>query len=74
MKDNLDIVLVTSGFSHIEKLNVRLYKEIERKGYHNLVTVIQGDIQQSLTIFKDTGNIEFKFLPVNWFYLPFLAF
>ena len=56
---NLDIVVITSSFKYVEKLNKQIYQEIEREGYHNLVTETKQGIQQSLTIFKNIRNFDF---------------
>jgi hypothetical protein len=57
--DPLDIVVITSNFKYVEKLNKQIYQEIEREGYHNLVTETKDGIQQSLTIFRKIKNFEF---------------
>lgn len=57
--DNLDIVVITSSFNYVEKLNKQIYQEIERDGYHNLLTETKEGIQQSLTIFKNIRNFDF---------------
>jgi hypothetical protein len=56
--DNLDIIVITSNFKYVEKLNKQIYQDIERKGYHNLITETRSGTQQSLTIFKEIGNLE----------------
>jgi len=57
--DQLDIVLITSSFNYVEKLNKQIYQEIEREGYHNLITETKDGIQQSLTIFRKIRNMDF---------------
>jgi hypothetical protein len=57
--DHLDIVVITSSFNYVEKLNKQIYQEIEREGYHNLVTETKDGIQQSLTIFRGIKNLDF---------------
>jgi hypothetical protein len=62
---NLDILVVTSSFEHIEKLNHQIYHDIKREGYHNLVTETNEEIQLSLTIFKNIQNLDFLTVLVN---------
>ena len=57
--EDLDIVIIQSSFENIELLTERIYNEIERDGYHNLVTETKNGIQKSLTIFKQIKNREF---------------
>jgi hypothetical protein len=57
--DDLDIVIITSSFENINLLNERIYHEIKRLGYHNLITETKNGIQQSLTIFRQIKNEAF---------------
>lgn len=56
---NLEIVVISSSFEHVELLNERIYHEVEREGYHNLTTETKEGIQKSLTIFKNLKNRDF---------------
>ena len=57
--EDFDIVIIQSSFKNIELLNQRIYDDIEREGYHNLVTETKNGIRQSLTIFKRIKNKQF---------------
>lgn len=58
----IQIVVVDSGSVYIEKLNKRLYSEIEYEHYYHEVMPIARGLQRSLHLFRGIGNPEF--LPV----------
>jgi hypothetical protein len=58
----IQIVVVDSGSVYIEKLNVRLYHEIECAHYYHEVTQLAKGLQRSLHLFRNIQNPDF--LPV----------
>jgi hypothetical protein len=58
----IQIVVVDSGSVYIEKLNKRLYQEIECDHYYHEVTQISDTQQRSLHLFNQIKNPAF--LPV----------
>jgi hypothetical protein len=58
----IHIVVVDSGSVYIEKLNIRLYQEIECSHYYHEVTEIARGLQRSLHLFRDIHNPAF--LPI----------
>lgn len=56
------IVVVDSGSVYIEKLNKRLYQEVEYAHYYHEMIQLPNGKQRSLHLFRDTRNPEF--LPV----------
>ncbi|NCI50555.1 hypothetical protein GWC95_11515 [Sediminibacterium roseum] len=58
----IQIVAVDSGSVYIEKLNKRLYHEIECAHYYHEVTQLGKGLQRSLHLFRNIQNPEF--LPV----------
>jgi hypothetical protein len=59
---DLHIVVVDSGSVYIEKLNKRLYQEIECEHYYHEVAEIARGFQRSLHIFNHIKNPDF--LPI----------
>lgn len=58
----IHIVVVDSGSVYIEKLNKRLYQEVECDHYYHEVTEINNNLQRSLHLFHAIKNPDF--LPV----------
>jgi hypothetical protein len=58
----IQIVVVDSGSVYIEKLNKRLYQEIECAHYYHEVTELAKGLQRSLHLFRNIQNRDF--LPV----------
>ncbi|MES2328898.1 MAG: hypothetical protein V4539_04795 [Bacteroidota bacterium] len=56
------IVVVDSGSAYIEKLNKRLYQEIECEHYYHEVTELSKGLQRSLHLFRKIQNPTF--LPI----------
>ena len=55
----IHIVVVDSDSAYIEKLNKRLYSEIERAYYYHEVTEMAGGFQRSLHLFNGIKNPEY---------------
>ncbi len=60
--DEILIVVVDSGSVYVEKLNKRLYQEIEYAHYYHEVSELAGGLQRSLHLFRSIKNPDF--LPV----------
>lgn len=58
----IQIVVVDSGSVYIEKLNKRLYHEIQCDHYYHEVIQLAGGLQRSLHLFRGIRNADF--LPV----------
>lgn len=57
--DEILIVVVDSGSVYVEKLNKRLYQEIEYAHYYHDVFELPGNMQRSLHLFRAVRNPEF---------------
>jgi hypothetical protein len=55
----IHIVVVDSDSAYIEKLNKRLYSEIERAFYYHEVTELPGGFQRSLHLFNQVKNSDY---------------
>ena len=60
--EEIQIVVVDSGSVYIEKLNIRLYHEIECAYYYHEVTELAKGLQRSLHLFRNIQNPSF--LPI----------
>lgn len=58
----IQIVVVDSGSAYIEKLNKRLYQEIECAHYYHEVIELSKGLQRSLHLFREIQNPAF--LPI----------
>lgn len=58
----IQIVVVDSGSVYIEKLNKRLYHEMQYDHYYHEVIQLPGGLQRSLHLFRGIKNPDF--LPV----------
>lgn len=58
----IQIVVADSGSVYIEKLNKRLYQEIEYANYYHEVSEIARGLQRSIHLFRGIKNPDF--LPV----------
>ncbi len=56
--EKIYIVVVTSASVHLEKLNRRLYQEMERDGHCYEVTELDGYKRQSIHVFRNLKNPE----------------
>lgn len=55
----IHIVVVESDSAYVEKLNKRLYGEIERAYYYHEVTEMSGGFQRSLHLFNQVKNPDY---------------
>ncbi|MEN9685832.1 MAG: hypothetical protein RLZZ28_1618 [Bacteroidota bacterium] len=55
----IHIVVVDSGSVYIEKLNKRLYQEIEYDYYYHEVAEINNNLQRSIHLFRNIKNPDF---------------
>ena len=60
--DEIQIVVVDSGSVYVEKLNKRLYHEIEYEHYYHEVFELARGLQRSLHLFRGIKNA--RFLPI----------
>ncbi|MDE3253990.1 MAG: hypothetical protein KGO92_14390, partial [Bacteroidota bacterium] len=57
--DEILIVVIDSGSVYVEKLNKRLYQEIEYGHYYHDVFELAGNMQRSLHLFRLVRNPDF---------------
>jgi hypothetical protein len=62
---NLDIVVIKSSLENLDKLNNRIYFEVERDGYHNHSTGTKEGIKTSIFIFNNLKNKDLLQTIVN---------
>ena len=55
----IHIVVVDSDSVYVEKLNKRLYSEIERPHYYHEVAEMPGGFQRSIHLFTDVQNADY---------------
>ncbi len=56
---DIHIVVVDSDSVYVEKLNKRLYTEIERPHYYHEVVEMPGGFQRSIHLFTDIRNEDY---------------
>lgn len=56
--EDIYIVVVNSASVHLEKLNRRLYQEMERDGHYYEVTELDGYKRRSIHVFRNLKNPE----------------